>query len=271
MALEQRRQEGRCHNGYDGQRKVSTPKQRSGLDHLAEQQHGSRAGGRGSGPAPAVQHPIRLGQNGNLHKEAHRTPAYRRQRLVHFLDAHQHRRSVPRDDAAPRHRSRIFRCFAVSAQLRRLYPLRGKRGRTSRQGRNMAFAKHAPPSCAQGHSGDSKTYGFRFRWAQDYAGVRDVLYDENLFDVNVVPGMTVPSDLGAMFSLRTHNAIRAIVPEHPDKTKVEYVGERGKDVELYKVRFSRLGENLLKVDYGNGRYLSLEFFVTEPLETLYKK
>jgi hypothetical protein len=123
----------------------------------------------------------------------------------------------------------------------------------------------------KGHAGDSKTYGFRFRWAQDYAGVRDVLYEENLFDVNVVPGMTVPSDLAAMLSLRTHNPIRAIVPEYPDKTKIEYVGERGKDVHLYKVRFSRLGENLLKVDYGNGCYLSLEFFVTEPLETLYKK
>ena len=123
----------------------------------------------------------------------------------------------------------------------------------------------------KGHPGDSKTYGFRFRWTQDYPGVREVLYDENLFDVNVVPGMTVPSDLGVMFSLRTHNPIRAIVPEHPDKTKIEYVGERGKDVQLYKVQFSRLGENLLKVDYGSGRYLSLEFFVTEPLETLYKK
>jgi hypothetical protein len=123
----------------------------------------------------------------------------------------------------------------------------------------------------KGHAGDSKTYGFRFRWAQDYDGVRDVLYEENLFDVNVVPGMTVPFDLTAMFSLRTHNTVHAIVPEYPDKTTIEYLGARGKDVHFYRVRFSRLGENLLKVDYGDGRYLSLELFVTEPLETLYKK
>ena len=122
-----------------------------------------------------------------------------------------------------------------------------------------------------GHAGDSKIYGFRFRWAQDYAGVREVLYEENLFDINVVPGMTVPCDLTAMFSLHTRNPIRAIVPEYLDKTKIESAGERGKDVQVYKVRFSRLGENLLKLDYGEGRYLSLEFFVTEPLETLYKK
>lgn len=122
-----------------------------------------------------------------------------------------------------------------------------------------------------GQSGDSATYQFRFRWAEDYNAVRDVLYDEGAFDINVVPGMTVPTDLTAMFSLRTHNKIREIVPEHPEATQIQYVGERGKDVHVYKVRFSRLGENLLKVEYGDAQYLSLEFFVTEPLETLFKK
>jgi hypothetical protein len=124
---------------------------------------------------------------------------------------------------------------------------------------------------SSGQSGDSATYQFRFRWAQDYTAVRNVLYDEGVFDINVVPGMTVPTDLTAMFSLRTHNKIRAIVPEHPETTEVEYVGERGKDVLVYKVRFSRLGENLLRLDYGDAQSLSLEFFVTEPLETLFKK
>jgi hypothetical protein len=122
-----------------------------------------------------------------------------------------------------------------------------------------------------GHSDDEAMYQFRFRWAQDYNAVRDVLYEEGLFDINVVPGMTVPTDLTTMFSLRTRNAIRAVVPEHPEATKVEYVGERGKDVRVYKAQFSRLGENLLRVEYGDGQYLSLEFFVTEPLETLFKK
>ncbi len=122
-----------------------------------------------------------------------------------------------------------------------------------------------------GQSGDSATYQFRFRWAEDYSAVRNVLYEDGDFDINVVPGMTIPADLTAMFSLRTHNKIRAIVPEHPQATRIEYLGERGNDVHVYKVRFSRLGENLLKVDYGNSQYLSLEFFVTEPLETLFKK
>lgn len=123
----------------------------------------------------------------------------------------------------------------------------------------------------RGHPGDSAQNGFRFRWAPNYAGVREVLYEEGLFDVNVVPGMTVPTDLSAMFSLHTLNHIHAIVAEHPESTQLKYLGERGKDVRVYRVQFSHLGENLLKVEYGNGEYLSLEFFVTQPLETLFKK
>jgi hypothetical protein len=123
----------------------------------------------------------------------------------------------------------------------------------------------------KGAAGDSAHYGFHFHWAADYDGVRNALYEEGLFDVNVVPGMTVPTDLTTLFSLHTKNKITEIAAEHPEQTKIEYVGDSGKDVHVYKVQFARLGENQLKVKYGEGRYLSLDFFVTEPLETLYKK
>ena len=119
--------------------------------------------------------------------------------------------------------------------------------------------------------GQSTTYRFRLRWAKDYDGVRDLLYDEGLFDIHVVPGMTVPTDLPALLSLRTQRRIESIAPEHPEQTKVEYLGTRGKDVHVYRVRFSRLGENLLTVNYGKRQRMPLEFFVTEPLETLVKK
>ncbi len=124
---------------------------------------------------------------------------------------------------------------------------------------------------AKGQTGDSAKYSFRFRWAKDYAAVHDVVYQDGGIDVNVVPGMTVPTDLPTMFSLRTRNKIQSIVPEFPDKTSVKLVGEHGKDTRVYSVNFAHLGENTLKVQYGAGQYLSLEFFVTEPLETLIKK
>jgi len=40
---------------------------------------------------------------------------------------------------------------------------------------------------------------------------------------------------------------------------------------MYRARFKRLGENRLTVHYAEGRTMPLEFFVTEPLETLLRK
>jgi hypothetical protein len=116
--------------------------------------------------------------------------------------------------------------------------------------------------------GATVTYTFRFRWAQDVSAVRDVLYDAGLFDTAVVPGMVVPIDLPAMVSLRSHQAHVSITPEFPSATRVESVaGKPG----VYRVQFSHLGENLLTVKYGDGEWTSLEFFVTEPLETVIGK
>ena len=117
------------------------------------------------------------------------------------------------------------------------------------------------------------TYSFRFRWAKDFAAVRDVLYDEAKFDIAVAPGMVVPADLETMISLRTKNTITAIEPEHPTATVVgaPSVVPAVPGTHVYRVRFSRLGENMLRVKYGNGQWASLEFFVTEPLETVIKK
>jgi hypothetical protein len=121
-----------------------------------------------------------------------------------------------------------------------------------------------------GSTGSSVTYSFRFQWAKDFAGVRDVLYSAGKFDTVVVPGMVVPTDLTAMVSLRTKNAITAVDAEHPASTRVERLdGKSGSHV--YRVRFSKLGENLLRVRYGDGQWTSLEFFVTEPLETVITK
>ena len=123
----------------------------------------------------------------------------------------------------------------------------------------------------QGSEGDRVAYGFCLQWADDYDSVRDVLYRENLFDVNVVPGMTVPIDLGATFSIRTKQSGYGIAAEFPEQTRIEVVDEPQIDTRSYQVRFTRLGENILTVNYGDGCYMNLEFFVTEPLETLIKK
>ena len=118
--------------------------------------------------------------------------------------------------------------------------------------------------------GESRSYGFKLHWADDYEAVRQILVNEGLIDVHVVPGMTVPSDLFARFALHTKQAIRSVEGEFPDQTKIDSLGTKG-DFHFYQVQFRRLGENRLTVNYGTGQHMFLEFFSTEPLETLIKK
>ena len=114
-------------------------------------------------------------------------------------------------------------------------------------------------------------YGFRFQFAQSYNELREVLYKEGLFDVRAVPGMTIPEDLTARFSLHTRAKIDSIKAEFPDSTRITLIGEPQPDVYVYEVAFKRLGENKITINHDGNRKTYLEYFVTEPLETLIKK
>jgi hypothetical protein len=115
------------------------------------------------------------------------------------------------------------------------------------------------------------TCGFRFHWAKSYDEMREILFNEGLFDIRAVPGMSIPEDLPAKFSLHTKAKIESIVAEFPAQTKITKLGEPQRDVQVYEVAFKRLGENMLTIRHDDGRKTYLEYFVTEPLETLIKK
>lgn len=123
---------------------------------------------------------------------------------------------------------------------------------------------------AAGKAGDGRQYGFELAWAADYAGVRQRLVDAGLMDVEVAPGMTVPTDLTTSIAIRSREPIGSIEAEHPEETTIEPLGER-EGRRLYRVQFRRLGENLLTVHQGGKRATRLEFFAAEPLETLMHK
>ncbi|HEY3860435.1 MAG TPA: DUF5695 domain-containing protein [Verrucomicrobiae bacterium] len=118
--------------------------------------------------------------------------------------------------------------------------------------------------------GGSKTYGFKFQWASDYDAVRKNLIDDGKVDIHVVPGMTVPNDLFAEFALNTKHKITSVEAEFPKATAIKSLDARG-PYHLYKVKFSKLGENRLDIHYGEDQVTHLEFFSTEPLETLIDK
>jgi len=128
------------------------------------------------------------------------------------------------------------------------------------------YAELAPA----GAPGSRKKYGFHLVWAQSWQEMRDILFQKGLFDVRVVPGMTVPEDLTALLSLHTQNRVKDLQAEFPEQTDIRFLEEKDRHL-LYEVRFGRLGENKLTVHYGEGEEMCLEFFSTEPLETLFKK
>ncbi|MEX2284296.1 MAG: DUF5695 domain-containing protein [Gemmatimonadota bacterium] len=154
-----------------------------------------------------------------------------------------------------------YRVFVHSAAAGDVARLRGTKWRQPNTSLTLA---------PRGKTGASKAYGFVLHWAANYDGVRQILYDEGLFDVHVIPGMSVPSDLTARFALRTKQRIRAVEAEFPKQTTIRSLGANGA-YQLYEVRFARLGENRLTVRYGEGRQFFLEFFSTEPVETLIAK
>jgi Family of unknown function (DUF5695) len=119
-------------------------------------------------------------------------------------------------------------------------------------------------------TGDNKSYGFKLQWADDYDAVRKNLVDGGKVDVHVVPGMTVPTDLFAEFALNTKHKITSVEAEFPAATTIKSLGSKGPN-QLYSVKFSKLGENRLAVHYEPNQTMYLEFFSTEPVETLISK
>jgi len=126
---------------------------------------------------------------------------------------------------------------------------------------------------APGRPGSKVSYGFRMQWASSYEELRELIYDAGLFDIRVVPGMTIPDNLAARFSLHTKARVESVTAEFPSQTTIApWAGAPGNaDIRIYEVTFKKLGENMLTITHDGGRKTYLEFFVTEPLETLIKK
>ena len=122
-----------------------------------------------------------------------------------------------------------------------------------------------------GTEGAKVHYGFRLHWANTYDELRDILYRDSLLDIRIIPGMTIPTDLTAKVALRTQAKIEGIEPEFPAETTVRDIGESQPGYHLYEIKFGRLGENVLTIRHDGGQKTYLEFFSTEPLETLIKK
>lgn len=113
--------------------------------------------------------------------------------------------------------------------------------------------------------------GFNFALANNSDQARSRLYDKGGVVVKVAPGMVITPEMDVHCVLQTQQPIDQLIAEYPEDTQMTPLGRKKNNRYLYKFNFSRLGENLITVRYGNGKVCFLDFFVTEPLETLIKK
>lgn len=118
--------------------------------------------------------------------------------------------------------------------------------------------------------GQRITHGFHFRWAKDYAAMRNILFEEGGFDIRVAPGMTIPRNLTTKLGIRSKEKIDSIVTLIPGAAIVQSATSNN-GYRIWNIDFKKLGEVSLKVYTASKRSTQLDFFVTEPLETLYKK
>ena len=99
-----------------------------------------------------------------------------------------------------------------------------------------------------GQTGDRLSYTFKFMWAEDgYQSVRDLLYEEGKFDIQVVPGMVVPENLEALVAIRTKHQDIRLEAEYPSETTIEEVKpvkNFGQVAAIKKIKGDKAGEGV---------------------------
>lgn len=114
-------------------------------------------------------------------------------------------------------------------------------------------------------TGETWTSRFEIFLVSEQASFPEELVKRGGVNVRVAPGMTIPRGETVQLAWETSDPVRSVVAEHPQANTI--AGEaRGA-----RVAFTRLGENRLDVTCASGRTFSLDFFVTEDLETVVKK
>jgi hypothetical protein len=112
--------------------------------------------------------------------------------------------------------------------------------------------------------------GFNFSLLNSYNDVQEKIFSKGGITVKVAPGMTVSPEMKVYCALKTKQSINKLNPEFSKQTHIIDKGKKNNEY-IYEFQFSRLGENLITIDYGNNQTCYLDFFVTEPLETIIKK
>ncbi len=118
--------------------------------------------------------------------------------------------------------------------------------------------------------GEKAEFGFVYAWAEHYREVRDLFVENGLLDVEVFPGMTVEKQGRVLVSIRCKFEKLSLCADKPAHTQITEQTLNG-DAFLYEMIFEKTGENSIRIEYGEDKVMRLEFFVTEPVETMIRK
>lgn len=114
-----------------------------------------------------------------------------------------------------------------------------------------------------------RSFGFVLRRIEGESGLRQALVDNGGLDVQVFPGMTLPVDMSAQIAMKVNGREPKVKAEFEKDSTVRPLGKVG-EYWLFEIQLKRLGENRLTVEHASGTTY-LEFFATEPVETLIAK
>lgn len=114
--------------------------------------------------------------------------------------------------------------------------------------------------------GEEKLYAFDFSKVADQNAMKERLYSLGLIDVNVVPGMIVPTNQTAKVDLHTSKNITSVTAQYPSETTITYLNTAATNHKIYSLSMKHLGQNNITVTYGNGEKTVLQFYAAEPVD-----
>lgn len=112
--------------------------------------------------------------------------------------------------------------------------------------------------------------GFNFALVDSYEDVQNTLYNKGYVVAKIVPGMVVSPEMNVRCALACKQPIKMLSATNPQQVQITSRG-KANNKQLYDLRFSHLGEQMIAVKYGQGKVCYLSFYVTEALETVMKK
>lgn len=147
-----------------------------------------------------------------------------------------------------------------------LYPFAAARGeRAAKKGAKL----HIPQETHTLIPGECLSFDFCYFWAPHFLQAADAMTAQGLVYPVSVPGYTLPIGTEAQLFLKSDwEDLTVSLGDGAGEVRFDH---KTADGVFYRLRFEQLGEQTVTVSYGNGRFMQLYYFVTEAVETLWKK